>query len=72
MNGSILVGGAERSRLPFFHGVNPATGAALPMAFSTANAADVADACGLAADAAEGFGALLPDERAAFLERIAD
>ncbi len=48
IDGSILVGNADRRSATLFHSVNPATGEALPQGFCEASATDVADACALA------------------------
>ncbi|HEX7858509.1 MAG TPA: aldehyde dehydrogenase (NADP(+)) [Sphingobium sp.] len=71
IDGRILIGGEIRQRDENFAGIDPSTDTAFPQAFSCANADDVADACALAAEAAESFAALTPDSRAAFLEAIA-
>ncbi|HWT43909.1 MAG TPA: aldehyde dehydrogenase (NADP(+)) [Sphingopyxis sp.] len=71
IDGSILVGGATRRSEESFHAYDPATGAVVGPAFGIASAADVADACALAADAAGLFGSLHPAARADFLEAVA-
>ena len=71
IDGAILVGGETRQRSPRFNATNPATNAVLPASYSTANAADVADACSLAAEAYETFSRCPPSQRAVFLEQIA-
>jgi NADP-dependent aldehyde dehydrogenase len=68
IEGAVLVGGEYRQRERKFHGMNPATGESFGPAVSEAADEDVADACALAAAAADRFGSLVPDARAAFLE----
>lgn len=72
IDGSFFVGSAARRHGPFFRAVDPATAAPLPTDFSEADAADVAEACALAAASAPDFAALAPWERARFLEAIGD
>lgn len=72
IDGSILVGNADRRSPSLFHAVNPATGENLSQAFCEASATDVADACALAAQAAAAFAGLAPDARAAFIETAAE
>ena len=72
ITGVILVGAEERTRGATFEAIDPSTGKAIGPAFHEAGADDVADACALAAAAAPSFGALAPDDRATFLEAIAD
>jgi 2,5-dioxopentanoate dehydrogenase len=72
IDGSILVGNADRLSTTLFHGVNPATGETLPLGFCEASAADVADACALAATASDAFGGLFPEARAAFIDAAAE
>ena len=72
IDGSILVGNADRRNAVQFHAVNPATGEALPQAFSEATAEDVAAACAQAEAASPAFAALPPATRAAFLEAVAE
>ena len=72
IDGSILVGNADRRSAALFHAVNPATGEALPQAFSEATADHVAAACALAEAASPAFAALPPATRAAFLEAVAE
>ena len=55
-----------------FHGQNPATGEALPTAFHEASAAEIDQALELAANAYTAFRSTSPEQRAAFLESIAD
>ena len=70
IDGSILVGGEDRRGSSEFHAYNPATGESFGPAVAEASLQDVADACALAADAAETF-ALAPATRAAFIEAAA-
>ena len=72
IDGSILIGANSVRHSELFNAVNPATGLELPQTFAEASAADVAEACALAQAAAPGFAALPPEQRAAFLEAIAD
>ena len=72
INGAILVGAEERQRAPKFQAVDPSTGARRPQPFSEAGWADVADACALAEAAFPAFSALPPDDRAAFLDAVAE
>lgn len=55
-----------------FAGTNPVDGADLPTAFTEATATEVAEATALAAKAFDAFRATSPDERAAFLDTIAE
>jgi NADP-dependent aldehyde dehydrogenase len=71
IDGSILVGGEFRRSPSSFHGFNPATGETVGPIYCEASPADVADACRLADEAAERFGALAPPDRAAFIEAVA-
>lgn len=71
INGAILIGNEERQSETRFRAVDPDTGATLPQEFSEAGAADVAAACVLAAEAAQIFGNLPPEERAVFMEAAA-
>ncbi|MBU6267622.1 MAG: aldehyde dehydrogenase (NADP(+)) [Sphingomonadales bacterium] len=72
VNGSILIGSTERRREPGFRAIDPASGEPFGPAISEADAADVAEACALAAAAAPVFAATDPQARAAFLEAVAD
>ncbi len=72
IDGSILIGNADRRSTTLFHGVNPATGEQLPQGFCEASSTDVADACALAAQAAESFAGLSPTMRADFIEAAAE
>ncbi|SEM99845.1 NADP-dependent aldehyde dehydrogenase [Sphingomonas gellani] len=73
ITGAILVGAEERQGSGNgFEAVDPSSGKALSPRFAEADAHDVADACALAAAAFPAFRDLPPEDRAAFLERIAD
>jgi NADP-dependent aldehyde dehydrogenase len=72
MDGSFLVGATKVSRPETFQASDPATGALLEPDFSVSSAADVAGACALADQAFDSFRELAPDDRAAFLETVAD
>ena len=72
ITGAILVGAEERDAGATFDAIDPATGRAIGPKFHEAGEGDIADACALAAAAAPAFGALAPEDRAKFLEAIAD
>ena len=72
MDGNFLVGATKVSRPETFQASDPATGALLDPEFSVSSAADVALACALASEASDSFRELAPDERATFLETVAD
>lgn len=73
ITGTILVGAEERAGGATFAAIDPATGTAIAgPAFHEAGAADVADACALAADAFPAFRDLAPEARASFLELVAE
>ena len=72
IDGSILVGSADRRSVATFHATNPTTGETMARAFCEASVVDVADACALAASAAETFAGLSPQARAAFIEAAAE
>ena len=71
IDGSILVGGEDRRGASDFHAYNPATGESFGPAVAEASLQDVADACALAAGAAETFAALEPAARANFIDAAA-
>lgn len=71
VNGAILVGSGERPGASGFRAVEASTGNPLEPVFHEADRADVADACELAAKAADLFANLAPAARAAFLEEVA-
>jgi NADP-dependent aldehyde dehydrogenase len=72
IDGSILVGATFKRSTDTFRGFNPADGEAFGPPISEASPADVEEACRLAADAAEAFGALAPSDRADFIEAVAN
>lgn len=72
ITGAILVGAQDRTGKATFEAIDPSTGSAIGPAFGEAGAADVADACALAAAAFPAFRDLAPDARAAFLDTVAD
>lgn len=72
VTGEILVGVEERTGTATFAAIDPASGATVGPAFAEASAADVTDACALAAEAFPTFRDLAPADRAAFLESIAE
>ncbi|MDP1028025.1 aldehyde dehydrogenase (NADP(+)) [Sphingomonas sp. KR1UV-12] len=72
IDGSILVGAEIRQATARFTSVNPATGETLTPDFSSADASAAADACALAAAAFPAYSATTPEDRAAFLEAIAE
>lgn len=57
---------------PSFHAINPVTGQAIEPAFTGAGAADIDEACSLAQTAFDAFRSTAPEQRALFLEEIAD
>ena len=72
ITGDMLIGSAAiRGRADPLHGVNAATGAALDPAFPGGTADDVARACDLAWAAFDSYRATSPEQRAAFLEAVA-
>ena len=73
VSGEILVGAtAKRGDGPVFAAFNPATGAPIGPEFSGATAADVEQACALAAAAFHPYRQTGREQRAALLEAIAD
>ena len=73
LTGDIVIGSERLSgRTASFRATDPATGAALEPAFAFADAADVARACALAAEAFDTYRETSLDTRAAFLDSIAD
>jgi len=72
INGSILIGAAERPGEHLFDAVDPASGALLEPHFASAGPAEVELACALADEAFPSFSETDPESRAAFLERVAD
>ncbi len=72
ITGHLLIGGADvEGRDPSFRGFNPGTGEALEPPFGGGTAADVAEACRLAAAAFDRYRDTAPADRATFLEAIA-
>ena len=73
ITGEMLIGAsAVRGTEDTFQAINPATGEALTPTFHGGGAADVDRACTLAEAAFDTFRATSPEQRAQFLERIAD
>jgi NADP-dependent aldehyde dehydrogenase len=72
INGSILIGSRDEAGADFFLAVNPSTGEQLAPRFASASGSDVAQACKLADEAFATFAAIDPDERARFLDKIAE
>jgi NADP-dependent aldehyde dehydrogenase len=72
ITGAILVGNENRGGDTTFEAVDPSTGGALGPRFHEARESDVADACRLAGEAFPVFSELAPDERARFLETVAE
>lgn len=71
-DGAILIAGETRQADARFEALNPSTGEKLDGSYSEATTDDVAKACEAAAEAAAAFGALSPEDRASFLEAVAD
>ncbi len=72
ISGELFIGRERVARQQAFHGVNPATGEKLQPAFSAAEAGDITRACELAAAAFDAFRNTGNEERAKFLETIAE
>jgi 2,5-dioxopentanoate dehydrogenase len=72
IDGAMLIGAELRQAEARFTAVDPAKGAPLTPTFSSAGPDAVADACELAAAAFPAYAATTPEDRAAFLEAIAD
>lgn len=72
IDGSILIGARDVRRDTWFTAFDPLTGSALDTQFCEASTTDVAEACTLAAASFESFSGLMPEERAGFLEAVAD
>ncbi|EKZ98673.1 NADP-dependent fatty aldehyde dehydrogenase, partial [Cupriavidus sp. HMR-1] len=73
ITGEMLIGAsAVRGTEETFYGINPATGEQLEPAFHSGNANDVERACVLAEAAFDAYRATSPEQRARFLESIAD
>ena len=72
ISGDLLIGAESTGDNRTARAINPATGANLEPAFAIASEADVTKACELAGQAFDVYRATSPEERAAFLEKIAD
>jgi NADP-dependent aldehyde dehydrogenase len=72
MDGHFLIGARAVTREASFSGFDPSRGEAIAPLFSVSTTEDVAEACRLAAEAFDRFRETTPDERAHFLETIAD
>lgn len=70
--GHILIGSEQRQSDHRFHAINPSTGEKFGPAIAEASLADVDDACALAALAAPSFAALPPEQRATFIDDVAN
>lgn len=73
INGELLIGAnAQQGSEAAFHAINPATGLELEPAFGTANLDDVERACTLAQQAFDSYRDTTLEQRAGFLEQIAE
>lgn len=73
INGTMMIGRVERRGAgPAFYAIAAATGETIDPVFDSATLDDVAEVCALAEAAAADFAALPLDQRADFLESIAD
>lgn len=72
IDGSLLIGAEQRQAAARFQAVDPSTGQTIEGDFSSATAADAAEACALAEAAFPAYAGLSPDDRATFLETIAE
>ncbi|WP_267397127.1 MULTISPECIES: aldehyde dehydrogenase (NADP(+)) [unclassified Sphingomonas] len=72
ITGASLIGSSERDSAATFSAINPATGETLQPSFSSAGPDEVAAACALAEAAYPSFSELALEDRAAFLEAVAD
>ena len=73
ITGDMLIGGkAVRGKEAAVHGIDPSTGQAIEPAFPGGSAADVAGACELAEAAFDRYREISLEDRAHFLETIAD
>lgn len=72
IDGSLLIGAEQRQAAARFQAVDPSTGQTIEGDFSSATAADAAEACALAETAFPAYAGLSPDDRATFLETIAE
>jgi NADP-dependent aldehyde dehydrogenase len=68
----LIVGRGSVERSETFRAYAPASGKTIDPSFSIATLQDVADACALADEAFDSFRETSPDERARFLETIAE
>ena len=72
ITGDLLIGAKQQQgSAASFHAVNPATGEDLQPAFGSATVGDVENACALAAQAFDTYRETTLEQRAAFLEQIA-
>ncbi|WP_454884679.1 aldehyde dehydrogenase (NADP(+)) [Sphingomonas oryzagri] len=72
IKGSILIGSRDEAGTSFFSAIDPATGQHMEPRFASADVSDVAKACALADEAFDAYAGTTPEERARFLEAIAD
>lgn len=72
MDGSFLIGAREVSSDEVFRGYDPSTNELIEPAFAISTPGDVAEACRLADAAFDSFRETDPEDRARFLEAIAD
>src|ERR1700712_2910334 len=72
MDGSFLIGGKAVTGTETFRAFDPSTGEELEPPFYISPKRHVAQACQLATDALDAFRDTSPEERAGFLEAIAD
>jgi NADP-dependent aldehyde dehydrogenase len=72
ITGAILIGQQDVPGTELFQAIDPSTGAILEPGFASAGSRDVEQACALAEAASDRFAMVSPEERARFLEAIAD
>jgi NADP-dependent aldehyde dehydrogenase len=72
ITGAMLIGQQDMRGTALFQAVDPATGQVLEPDFASAGPRDVAQACALAETALDDFAMLAPEERARFLETVAN
>jgi NADP-dependent aldehyde dehydrogenase len=72
ITGAILIGQQDVRGTELFDAIDPATAQIVEPRFASAGPADVEQACALAEAASDRFAMLSPEERARFLEAIAD
>ncbi|HEY0315347.1 MAG TPA: aldehyde dehydrogenase (NADP(+)) [Sphingomonas sp.] len=72
ITGAILIGQQDVPGTELFQAIDPSTGAILEPGFASAGSRDVEQACALAEAASDRFAMVSPEERAGFLEAIAD